>query len=393
MVAPLYRGAPSVPPSTANGHKGLWFDRFFNKYNAQDWTIGKEDKKKWIDSVAGFCGDTSQLKFYSRALAALCHNQGGKIEEFQTTWRFATGLGNPHPVENGFAWHPTLGVPYLTGAAVKGLVRDWVEIWMEVEGSDEKEQREKRLDILYRWFGSEDKDPKARARFRQQGFQPPSLAKDIDTEAGMFVFFDAIPTAPVELGCDVMTPHYGKWYEEGGNIGNVANEPQKVPADWHSPVPVPFLVVKKANFLFCIAPRRRPETESERISVEAELDKVITALADALQYLGAGAKTAVGYGRFEVDADAKARRAQVANQARLQELRPDERLREEVLQIDKEQLARMFGKDFNSTQQVKGENWSLFLELVREIHGELIKTWKSSPNKNMKKAYNKLVAQ
>jgi CRISPR-associated protein Cmr6 len=32
-------------------------------------------------------------------------------------------------VENGFLWHPTLGVPYLPGAAVKGLVRAYVEHW------------------------------------------------------------------------------------------------------------------------------------------------------------------------------------------------------------------------------------------------------------------------
>ena len=33
-----------------------------------------------------------------------------------------TGMGNPHPLESGFTWHPTLGMPYLPGSAV-GLVR------------------------------------------------------------------------------------------------------------------------------------------------------------------------------------------------------------------------------------------------------------------------------
>ena len=300
-MTPLYsciqHNAPAAP---GGGHKGLWFERFFNQYDP-NWKIIeanpqariKEGKKQWIDTVTGTCGDRDALEKFIVRQANLCTTLGGQSCAFMTDWHFATGLGNPHPVENGFAWHATLGVPYLTGAAVKGLVRGWVEGWMEFPGANESECENNRLATLYRWFGSEDKDFKKREELREAGFNPPSQERDLDTEAGAFVFFDAIPLKPVTLACDVMTPHYGNWYEKGGDMQNVASEPDKVPADWHDPVPVPFLVVKAGSFLFSVAPRTA--------QAQADISTVIKALQDAVAYLGAGAKTAVGYGAMSPD--------------------------------------------------------------------------------------------
>ena len=105
---------------------------------------------------------------------------------------------------------------------------------------------------------------------------------DDEFGVGELVFFDALPTEPPTLAADVMTPHYQEWYQEG---------PPEVPADWHSPNPIPFLVLESgAEFQFGIAPRA---------GAEVELDRVEIWLKEALEWLGAGAKTAVGYGRFE----------------------------------------------------------------------------------------------
>lgn len=398
MTPPLYQGH-QMPDQPGDGHRGLWFDRFFDRY-AQNWTILKgnpqqtvdEGKKNWINTVTGSpCGDADLLKSACRRQETLGIMLGGRIAEMKTTWLFATGLGNPHPVENGFAWHPTLGVPYLTGAAVKGLVRAWVEGgWMEVSGETETEQHNNRLATLYRWFGSEDMDPKERTRLRQEGFTPPSRGDAADTQAGQFIFFDAIPIAPVTLACDVMTPHYGKWYEEGGTIENVAAEPQKVPADWHSPVPVPFLTVKAATFLFCVAPRRLPRNDAEKDEVAKELGEVMRALTDALQYLGAGAKTAAGYGRMEVDKAAEGKREKAAEQARMNTLSPEERMRVEVTNLTPDQIAKMFGKNFNIIKEKKGEDWVIFLELVRSVHSATILSWAEATEKNRRKAFKRL---
>jgi CRISPR-associated protein Cmr6 len=168
-------------------------------------------------------------------------------------------MGNPHPVENGFSWHPTLAVPYLAGSAVKGLVRAWVEMNDDLE-VDNKAR-------LKHWFGTEDKELVAE-------------------QAGDFIFFDALPHQPPTLLCDIMTPHMGKWYEQGGEKDNL--KPDVIPADWHEPVPVPFLAVKNAQFIFSIAARD--------LKHQAEVAKIFEALNQALIWLGAGAKTAAGYG-------------------------------------------------------------------------------------------------
>ncbi len=179
-------------------------------------------------------------------------------------WHFVTGLGNAHPVENGLAWHHTLGVPFLTGAAVKGLLRAWCEAW--VDGFDEGRLRA--------WFGPSQQELEAGA----------------ERATGGLIFFDALPVRPVRLKADIMTPHYGQWYAEGASR---PNKPDTTPADWHDPLPVKFLVVDRgAEFRFAIA--RRPGAPDE-----ADPAAAMDALKEALQHMGAGAKTAAGYGRMQ----------------------------------------------------------------------------------------------
>ncbi|MBK6900375.1 MAG: hypothetical protein IPH09_14390 [bacterium] len=87
----------------------------------------------------------------------------------------------------------------------------------------------------------------------------------------------------------------GEWYEKGGTIASIS-EHKKIPADWHDPVPILFLVADKPTFQFAIAPR----TDAAR----AELPQVMEALGMALECFGAGAKTAVGYGSMVVEPQA-----------------------------------------------------------------------------------------
>ncbi|WP_347259233.1 type III-B CRISPR module RAMP protein Cmr6, partial [Methylocaldum sp.] len=129
--------------------------------------------------------------------------------------------------------------------------------------------------------------------------------EEVAERSGWFSFFDAVPIGAVKLGADVMTPHCGDWYGEGDDIRAINDEPDPdvVPADWHSPVPVPFLVVKQASFLFGVAVREGlPDRDLE--DAKSALPQVMEILKDALQWAGAGAKTAVGYGRMEPDEEA-----------------------------------------------------------------------------------------
>lgn len=290
---PLYDQARRDANLAPKGHFGLWWERFFNGY-PQGWKHDSDAKRKewganketWLKQFDGkeAGNDERAIKSACQRLQALCKGIGGDTRTFTMTWHFATGLGLPHPMENGFLWHPTLGTPYLSGSAVKGLVRTWIEEWAYPHTEEGKQQR---LDRLYRWFGSEAKDPKERRRERTGGFGPPTLGShsEQDTESGGFVFFDALPAARPILKADVMTPHMSDWYERGGTE---PGKPNTTPADWHDPFPIQFLVVDQPSFQFAIAPRIA--------ATKAELDDVFNALACALEWLGAGAKTAVGYG-------------------------------------------------------------------------------------------------
>jgi len=186
----------------------------------------------------------------------LVEKLGGHTEPMVLTSPFVTGLGLDHPIDNGFLWHQTLGVPYLPGSGVKGLIRAWAEHWLNDRAH------------LERLFGRDARHERGPA-------------------AGNLIVFDAIPSAPVQLMAEVMTPHDGGW--------RVPGSATRAPSDWLSPKPIPFLAVAPDTngdypFQFAFAPRGGAET--------GEVEQALHYLKDALDWLGAGAKTAVGFGRF-----------------------------------------------------------------------------------------------
>ena len=275
MIAPLYSGIDIPLKKPEEAHSGLWFDRFFNRYTAV-WDLDDTAKTEWIKSMSGTVGQSGQLKSFIKRQYSLVKQLQGSSQRYKTDWHFVTGMGNSHPVENGFSWHSTLGVPYIAGSAVKGLVRAWVEL-----NEDKLEDVDKRA-RLKRWFGTETKE-------------------EVAEQAGAFIFFDAIPEQRPSLMADIMTPHMGDWYADGAK-GN-PNNAKAVPADWHEPIPVAFLAVKQAQFIFSIAPRKAQTDESEKERQDAQLKAVFEALEQALEWLGSGGKTGAGYGYMSRDGD------------------------------------------------------------------------------------------
>lgn len=276
MSLPFYKIAEGEKHSQQmhqHANAGLWFTRFYNAFG-QDWMVDDKGKREWIQTVQGPRGDKETLEKAAARLGALGKGLSAEVSDFKTDWHFATGLGLSHPVENGFTWHHTLGVPYLAASSVKGLLRGWVEAWMDHASDAERDVK------IKQWFGAVN---------GELGAQHDAV--------GQLIFFDALPTGVVNLGCDVMTPHMGKWYEKGGEIRSEDNYADAAPADWHSPVPVPFLVVKLASFRFMIAPRLTGDLELDAGAKLAAADAMVQ-LTRALEWIGAGAKTAAGYGRM-----------------------------------------------------------------------------------------------
>jgi CRISPR-associated protein Cmr6 len=254
MVRPIYRTETDITRRPGESNAGLWYDKFCDQWSEEWDGLGESGKKNWIEGVTKKpVGDPRLINEIIERRLNLISGCGGFALHLKTEGPFVTGLGRNHPVENGFAWHQTLGTPYLPGSSVKGVVRSWAKIWEE-----EKDE------TINRIFGPRDSST---------------------SSVGSVIFLDAIPISQVQLKADVMTPHYGPYYQ--------GDEP---PADWHSPVPVPFLVVEKGqDFLFGVMPRR-PENKSDM----DDCKKAAEWLRVALNKIGGGAKTAAGYGRFEV---------------------------------------------------------------------------------------------
>jgi len=262
---PLYREAVAQPPTLdSSGHAGLWYDKFCNQWRVNThnrcWSLSAEEKEKerenpklaWIKTVTGGRGHSDLLEEYKTRLVRFAHTRNGRYWVIKTASRFVTGMGRPHPVENGFAWHHTLGTPYLPGSSLKGLLRAAAEDLGAERG------------LIDRLLGNEQKKT-----------------------AGALSVLDMLPLKPVQLEADVMTPHYANWTADD------------LPGDWRSPTPIPFLTVAAdQSFLAIVVPRGNGN--SVAVSDE-DWQAVERWLEHGLRLLGAGAKTAVGYGRMEID--------------------------------------------------------------------------------------------
>ncbi|MDZ4778778.1 MAG: type III-B CRISPR module RAMP protein Cmr6 [Planctomycetia bacterium] len=258
MNRPLYHGSQSAAFDRNKSNTGLWYDKFCNTWNGNWIRPDNEkldiEKLDWIKSVVGTVGSNDQLTQHAARQRELATKLGGLALPFVTATRFATGLGREHPIEIGFAWHHTLGTPYLPGSSVKGVLRAYVR---ECFGKE----------VASDLFGPDD--------FKAEHC------------VGKWIFFDAIPSKPVTLEADVMTPHYGPYYQ-----GDAA------PGDWHNPVPIPFLAVaREQQFQFAFAPRGN-DSYTLPDGTHVDNDKIAEWLTAALHWLGAGAKTNSGFGVF-----------------------------------------------------------------------------------------------
>lgn len=210
---------------------------------------------------------------------------------------FTTGLGNEHPLENGFAFLNPYGLPYLPGSGIKGVLRQaarelasgkWGDAhgWSE-EKTHELEHKGKRIDLsmLDALFGLES-DNGSTQHVR-----------------GALSFWDAIPQIEGNsLTVDIMTPHQGHYYQwkkdKHGNPIPVS------PHDSGQPNPISFLTLPPgARFAFhvqCDLPHL--ERLARDLAADDRWKNLLTAAFEhAFEWLGFGAKTAVGYGAMQVD--------------------------------------------------------------------------------------------
>jgi CRISPR-associated protein Cmr6 len=241
------------------------------------------------------------------AFAARADAQAGLCLEAKAIAPFTTGLGNEHPLENGFAFLNPYGLPYLPGSGVKGVIRRAAQelaggMWEDsrgwshetrytIEVGSGKDKRPIPLSMLDTLFGREP------------------ASGDSDQLRGALTFWDVIPQiAGNSLMVEIMTPHQGHYYQwKKDNHGNLI---EVSPHDSGQPNPICFLTVPPGSrFAFHVV---CDTAHLERLAPElAEADetgaprwKVLleAAFEHAFQWLGFGAKTAVGYGAMATGA-------------------------------------------------------------------------------------------
>ena len=235
---------------------------------------GKGERAIFDQNCAGVLKDLCPLPATSqKVLAGLRTRQQHLIAHYGTngyristtsTAPFATGLGNEHPIENGFAFLTPYGLPYLAGSGVKGILRRATQ---ELRDEAEAGFTDDAIDAM---------------------FGPERIDKPEDASRGALDFWDVFPN-PVggKLAVEIMTPHFGKYYRG-----------EDTPHDSGAPVPVSFLAVPAGSaFDFHAVCQAARLPTSLQVTWRNLLDR---AFQHAFRWLGFGAKTSVGYGAMAV---------------------------------------------------------------------------------------------
>jgi CRISPR-associated protein Cmr6 len=250
------------------------------------WTIGQyQTERSSRDALRAAC----ELRESGKMLTAWHERQQCLAEplraaghlaryEAQAVAPVATGLGNEHPTENGFAFLWPYGLPYLPGSGVKGVLRAAAR---ELDWPD---------DERHALFGSDP--PQGNDRGGED---------DPDLRRGALNFWDVLPKLEGDrLLVDVMTPHQTHYYQPkagGARANDKTTAGSTNPHDSGQPNPIYFLTVPpRSRFVFHVA------CDPARLAVVPALgegrwrERLTEAFEHAFTWLGFGAKTAVGYG-------------------------------------------------------------------------------------------------
>jgi CRISPR-associated protein Cmr6 len=257
----------------------------FGKFIPYTWVEKEENenKDKYLQLVIKetnfLLQNTNLLKSLHERIEFWIKNMGNNFEKIEatTSWRLVIGLGASHPQETSMTLHHIYGIPYIPGSAIKGVTRHWAVLkFAEEMSKSENIKFEKAIEKVSKALENGEK-----MDLKVEDLEFNQLIEIFGTQKqqGKVIFFDAYPAGEIKLKIDIMNPHYPKYYSEG-----------QAPADWQNPVPIKFLTVEDTKFQFYLVSKN-----------EDLLKKSLELLKEALKYHGIGAKTALGYGIFDVE--------------------------------------------------------------------------------------------
>ncbi|MFZ1501293.1 MAG: type III-B CRISPR module RAMP protein Cmr6 [Giesbergeria sp.] len=262
---------------------------------------------------------TAQDKATMRALAARQTHAAQASPDVLTldaiaTAPFTTGLGNEHPLENGFAFLNPYGLPYLPGSGIKGVLRQAARELAGAEWGDMQGWDAETVHLLER---------KGQAAIELSAidvlFGRETEGGDSEHVRGALSFWDALPQIPGDsLAVDIMTPHQSHYYQQRKDR---KSGDSTSPHDSGAPNPISFLTLPPGtSFTFHVAcDTAHLERLAPDLAHGQRWQTLLTAAFEhAFAWLGFGAKTAVGYGAMEVDKTALKRREHAAAELRAQ---------------------------------------------------------------------------
>lgn len=289
---------------------GLRFGMYLNVYNEQNWFVDKESRPRFEHRQDKLL---EALDSRQKTMLQGVSKDNSLTLVAKSTSPFVTGMGNEHPLENGFSFLNPYGLPYLPGSSIKGVLRRSAEELIHADWYS-GESDWSLMDIIYlfgletlhtdqKWYGGFRVDIVEIKKYLHFIAQNHSdLEKRISTSnapilelvrssnlsaKGILNFWDCYPSGYRGLEFDIMTPHQTDYYQKG-----------RVPHDSESPNPIRFLTIPpNSQFIFhvCVSDANQIRDyipKNWKVIIEKSFEH-------AFQWLGFGAKTAVGYGTME----------------------------------------------------------------------------------------------
>jgi CRISPR-associated protein Cmr6 len=299
-----------------NTHPGLLLDKYAPTWTAEG-TPGKLSEEVQRPTLEGVVALTSHPAMSEAEFQGLRERHrvvavsAAESRDFtcKSTGPLTLHLARASALENaGICLHPVYGFVYLPGSGLKGMSRAYATtVWLPQQPDPKAAWRQ--IEDVFGWAPTPErrelfKDGTHPAERRREDILDPN-SPEIRERAGQIVFHDAWPTTWPKLEVDILNNHHQKYYsaKDGDN--------DHPPGDWENPVPVYFLSVPAgAVFEFALG-KRRDDVEDELLERSREW------LLGALCHLGAGAKTASGYGSFR-PVDEAVRAPQLSGTTRLE---------------------------------------------------------------------------
>lgn len=286
-MMPLMMPLPSGPRELArhNTHPGLALDKFPESWDSDGVTKGLSERvqRPVIDQVVRLSNapplpPPDYAALFNRWRSTI----GGEGFTGTTAGPLTLHLARASALENaGICFHRVYGFVYLPGTCLKGLARAFAcEIWL-----GEQPDKAAAWETINAVFGVAP-SPWLNDLAKKHNQPAPKVAA-----SGAIVFHDAWPERWPRLVTDILNNHHPEYYS------GISKSGQKFPppGDWEDPIPVYFLSVEPGTpFRFAVA-KRRDDVPNEVLTLAREW------LIGGLTQLGAGAKTASGYGDFTVE--------------------------------------------------------------------------------------------